>query len=61
MSNTLLRHEILISPKFGELEDYLDWCTKSCVGNWNIRDDNDGYIFSFDQDNDYAAFVIWKS
>lgn len=59
------RHACRIQKKYGVLEDILSWCKASLTSEWrwqlvsvssDIRPGD--YIFYFDSERDYLAFVM---
>jgi len=61
-------HAQEISKPFGDLDGILEWCKSELVGEWrwqlvdvstNFRPGR--YIFYFDQERDYFAFMLfWR-
>ena len=57
-----------IAKPFGELDRVIDWCKTEMVGDWrwqlvHMSNHNDPgrYIFYFDSERDYFAFLLkWK-
>ena len=61
-------HACRIQKNYGVLDDILAWCKKSLTAEWRWQlvsvssDDGPGdYIFYFDSERDYLAFVMkWR-
>ena len=58
-------HAIEITKPFGVLESMLDWCKSELLAEWRWQlidvssDQRPGrYIFYFDSERDYLAFVL---
>lgn len=51
---------------YGELKDVLEWCDRNCTGEFKYSEDphTDSYsynwIFFFEHERDYLAFIVWK-
>ncbi len=74
ISTLTLNYKSKIAIPFGELQSVLDWCDLNCQGEWSFNDsvviryefDQDGilkngsidYIFSFESEKDYLAFIL---
>jgi len=59
------KNSVAINLLFGELQPMLNWCEKNCVGNWQYMEDPNGdmynsWIFFFENERDYVAFMLWK-
>ena len=59
------KHSQEIAKPFGTIELVLDWCKKELSGDWrwqlievSAAHKPGRYIFYFDQERDYFAFVI---
>jgi hypothetical protein len=56
-----------VSIKYGELSNYIDWCTSNCNDTWSVKIVNEAgyqpgeYMFKFNNSNDYTTFLVWKS
>lgn len=58
-------NKIRIELDFGQLRPVLEWCERNCTGDWRYTEDPNGgmyssWIFLFDTDRDYVAFLMWK-
>lgn len=59
------KNRIAINLPFGELQPILNWCDKNCLGNYQYMEDPNGemynsWIFFFESERDYVAFILWK-
>jgi hypothetical protein len=59
------QHKIGLELSFGQLKPILNWCEKNCIGEWQYMEDPHGdmynsWIFFFEQERDYVAFVLWN-
>ena len=59
------KHRIAINLKFGELQPIVEWCDRNCTDEWRYMEDPDGemynsWIFFFNNERDYIAFMLWK-
>lgn len=67
-SRESFRHACEINKPFGRLDAIIDWCKSELVDTWRwqlINPSSDirpgRYIFYFDSDRDYCAFVMkWR-
>ena len=61
-------HAVEIHKPFGGLDGVIAWCKENMLGEWRWQlvqvssDHHDGrYIFYFDSERDYCAFLLkWK-
>lgn len=53
-----------ITPMFGELKNIVNWCDNNCVGDYRYMEDiNDqwhSYVFLFEEERDYVAFLLFQ-
>lgn len=61
----VLDYKTQIKLNYGELNQILDWCEKNCVGNYKYMEDPNGsmydsWVFLFENERDYVAFIVWK-
>lgn len=59
------QHRVGLKLNFGQLKPILSWCEKNCIGKWQYMEDPNGdmynsWIFFFEQERDYVAFVLWN-
>jgi hypothetical protein len=60
------QNRIAINLNFGELKHVLSWCEKNCTGQFQYMEDPNGdgfynsWIFFFENERDYVAFMLWK-
>lgn len=61
-------HTHEISRLWGQLEKVLDWCKQELIGEWRWElcdvstvSRPGRYVFYFDCERDYLAFVLWHS
>ena len=59
------QNKVKINLNFGELQPVLNWCDKNCIGNYQYMEDPNGdmynsWIFFFENERDYVAFMLWK-
>jgi hypothetical protein len=59
------RHALEINRAWGQLEQVLDWCKSECQSEWRwqlIESSTDlrpgRYVFYFDSERDFCAFVL---
>jgi len=49
---------------YGKLKDVLAWCDRNCTGEFKYMEDPadqfSSWIFFFELERDYLAFVVWK-
>lgn len=60
------KNKVKVNLDFGKLKPLLQWCEKNCVGTWQYMEDPNGdmynsWIFFFDDERDYVAFIIWQT
>lgn len=65
-SRESFRYAREITKPFGELDRVIDWCKTEMVGDWRWQlvdvssDQRPGrYIFYFDSERDYFAFILY--
>ncbi len=54
-----------IKIPFGELQSMLEWVDTNCVGEVKYMEDPNGdmynsWVFFFESERDYVAFLMWK-
>jgi len=59
------KFKIKIKLPYGELQPILEWCDRNCASEWNYMEDPNadmysGWIFFFENERDYVAFMLWK-
>ena len=62
--NTQDCYKSSITPKFGELKNIVSWCDNNCIGEYRYMEDiNDqwhSYVFLFEEERDYVAFLLFQ-
>jgi hypothetical protein len=54
-----------INIPYGELHPIVDWCDRNCKDEWRFMEDPHGdmyssWVFFFENERDYVAFLMWK-
>lgn len=53
-----------ITIPFGELKDVVEWVDRNCSGDVKYMEDPDdqfsSWVFFFESERDYIAFLMWK-
>lgn len=54
-----------ISIPYGLLNETVSWCDRNCIGDWRYMEDPNGemydsWVFFFEDERDYVAFLMWK-
>ncbi|MEY3310889.1 MAG: hypothetical protein RL348_217 [Bacteroidota bacterium] len=50
---------------YGQLKEIVEWCDRNCKGDYRYTEDPNGemynsWVFLFELERDYIAFLIWK-
>lgn len=58
-------HKARIRVPYGELSEVVDWCQRNCSGDWRFTEGTEtlyqgDYVFLFESERDYVAFLMWK-
>lgn len=55
-----------IGLPYGSLKNIIRWCRDNCIDEWGFQEVDDlaayspGYIFYFENERDYVAFLVWN-
>jgi hypothetical protein len=54
-----------IALAYGELQHLVEWCDRNCTDDWRYMEDPNGdmynsWVFFFESERDYVAFIMWK-
>lgn len=54
-----------INIPYGELQPIIDWCDRNCKNEYRYMEDPDGdmysgWVFFFENERDYVAFLMWN-
>lgn len=54
-----------IALAYGELQPFIEWCDRNCTDDWRYMEDPNGdiynsWVFFFESERDYVAFIMWK-
>jgi hypothetical protein len=67
MSITILTaHQVKLTIPYGELQPIIEWCDRNCLSEWRYMEDpnanflSGGWVFFFESERDYCAFLLWK-
>lgn len=58
-------HRVRLKLPYGELQPIVEWCDRNCRSDYRYSEDPNGdmydsWIFFFDDERDYVAFLMWK-
>jgi hypothetical protein len=57
-------HKVTIAPVHGQLAGIISWCERNCTSDWRFTEDINnqwgGYVFLFESERDYVAFLVWN-
>lgn len=58
-------HRTSIKIPYGDLRPIVEWCERNCVGDWRYMEDPNadmysGWVFFFEEERDYMAFMFWN-
>jgi len=50
---------------YGKLQPLVEWCDRNCSCDWRYMEDPNGdmynsWVFLFESERDYVAFIMWK-
>ena len=50
---------------WGQLKEIVEWCDRNCTGDYRYMEDlsgemNNSWVFFFEAERDYVAFLMWK-
>lgn len=50
---------------YGQLKDIVEWCDRNCKGDYRYTEDPideiyNSWVFYFELERDYIAFIVWK-
>jgi len=57
--------KIKLSMPWGQLKEIVEWCDRNCTGDYRYMEDpngemNNSWVFFFEAERDYVAFLMWK-
>ena len=60
-----IQNKVTVKLGYGELNPTIEWCKRNCVSNWYFQEDTEdimyrSWVFLFENERDYVAFMMWK-